>query len=130
MAAVPMEFRGTLYDLLSRTARQVYLVGDAQLSGVGVGGGPIIPPGGGGGGGGGGPVDPGYGYPERPVDPGYGYPIGGRPHPEHPIVTPPNEPPPTNPPDGDGFLKPPPEGGWGYHATYGWLFNPAQAGPK
>jgi hypothetical protein len=73
---------------------------------------------------------------------------GPQPHPEHPIVLPPVEPggppvqiwpspghpahpivlpdPPPNPPDEDGFVKPPPTGGgWAYHEDYGWLFQPA-----
>jgi hypothetical protein len=44
MASVPIEVRGTLYDLQTKSSRQVFLVGEASLSGVGVGGGPIIPP--------------------------------------------------------------------------------------
>lgn len=79
MAAVEVTITGTLYDKLSRTTQQVVLIGEASLTGLGVGGGPIIPsprpPSGGG------PVDPGYSPPwaQLPVDPGYGFPIGGRP---------------------------------------------------
>lgn len=125
MAAVAIEINGLLYDKVRRTTQNVVLRGMASVIGLEVGGGPMP-------GGPDAPVDPGYGYPERPVDPGYGYPIGGRPHPEHPIVLPPDEPPPVGPPDQDGFLKPPPEGGWGYHNVYGWLFNPKEgvATPK
>jgi len=135
MAAVEVTLDGMAYDKLARTSRPVVFIGQAFLTGVGVGGGPMP--------GGGGPVDPGYGYPERPVDPGYGYPIrpvdpgygvpvGGRPHPEHPIVLPP-DPPPTGPADDNGFIKPPPsDGGWAYHETYGWGMypKPGSAGPK
>lgn len=104
MAAVEVTISGILFDKLSRTTQNVVLIGEATLSGVGIGGGPIYPPSGGGGGGGGRPpVDPGYGYPERPVDPDYGFPVGGRPHPEHPIIIPvppdaPHVPPPGSPP--------------------------------
>lgn len=44
MAAVPVEIRGTLYDLASKSSRQVFIQGSAVRSDVGVGGGPIIPP--------------------------------------------------------------------------------------
>lgn len=129
MAAVKITINGVICDMYGRTiSGPVKIVGEAMYSDRGVGGGPLP--------GGGAPVDPGYGYPEYPVDPGYGVPERPRPpsdaHPEHPIVLPPDEPPPTNPPDSDGFLKPPPEGGWGYHQVYGWLYNPAEgvAAPK
>lgn len=111
MSSVEVTVTGVLYDKLARTAQQVVLIGEATLTGVGVGGGPIIPPskppvqp----------PVDPGYGYPEKPVDPGYGYPVGGPPRPAHPIYLPPGIWP--NPPEGIAPLPehpiviPPPEG--------------------
>lgn len=44
MAAVPMSFRCTLYDLMSKSSREVFLEGDAYITGLGVGGGPIYPP--------------------------------------------------------------------------------------
>ena len=117
MAAVAIQIRGTLYDLLSRTSRQVLLQGEASLLGLGIGGGPVLPPESGGG-----PVDPGYGYPERPVDPGWGVPerpphIWGPtdPRPTPPIVIPPNVPPGMQPPEapspGDPTTPvPPPQG--------------------
>lgn len=51
MAALPVTLSGTLYDLYQRTTQQVVFIGDASLTGVGVGGGPIVPPDQGGGGG-------------------------------------------------------------------------------
>ena len=130
MAAVAIQIRGTLYDLLSRTSRQVLLQGEASLLGLGIGGGPIVPPEGGGGDGDHiwGPTDP------RPTPPIYwpGYPGGGGggegpphiwgptdPRPTPPIYVPPNVPPSLQPPDpphpGDPVTPvPPPEGspGW------------------
>jgi len=52
-----------------------------------------------------------------------------------PIINPdpPVDPPPGGTPDNGGFLKPPPpEGGWGYHQDYGWVYAPGTggAGPK
>lgn len=131
MAAVELTITGVLYDKLARTSQNVVLIGEASLTGLGVGGGPL-PPGSGsrppsgpvdpGYGYPEKPVDPGYGYPERPVDPGYGHPIGGRPHPEHPIYYPPMVPPsmqpPTPPNPGDPTTPvPPPEGSQGWPVT-------------
>jgi hypothetical protein len=127
MAAVEVTITGTLYDKHRRTTQQVVLIGEASLTGVGIGGGPMP---GGPGGGPGGPVDPGWGYPERPVDPAYGIPITGRPHPEHPIYFPPVLTPPDPP---AGGTKPPPEGegGWGfYDGRWGYFPGPTQPGPK
>ena len=44
MAAVELTITGVLYDKLARTTQQVVLIGEASLTGVGVGGGPVIPP--------------------------------------------------------------------------------------
>lgn len=98
MAAVPVEIRGTEYDLLNRTTRQVFIVGELARSDLSVGGGPIIPPGNGGGGGGGRPP-----HPEHPIPP----------IPAHPIVLPPNPPidPPIDPPTS------PPSDNW----VWGWV---------
>ena len=63
MAAVEVTITGMLYDKLARTSRPVVLIGEATLTGVGIGGGPLP--------GGGGPVDPGWGV-TPPVDPGWG----------------------------------------------------------
>ena len=123
MAAVEVTISGVLYDKLNRTVQNVVLIGEASLTGLGVGGGPIIPPGGGGGSPPGiwGPNDP---RPNPPIafPPGW---VGGIP-PEG-----------WNPPEGSGddqgFIKPPPEnGGWGYHEDYGWGYYPGKsgAGPK
>lgn len=111
MAAVEVTISGMLYDKINRTTQNVVLIGEATLTGLGVGGGPIVPP------------------QQPPVDPGYGQPVppdmiwGGRPPPpwypggpgwvpkppdpptsiwppgpgidwpEHPIVLPPEDPP-------------------------------------
>ena len=137
MAAVPVEIRGTLYDLASKSTRQVYLVGEAVRSDVGVGGGPM--PGG----------DLGFwgGYRPPYVDAG---PPGQQPdgiwggyRPPYvdaglPMPQPPDPPidvvPPGTPPD--EVVKAAPPGGWGYYtdsagAPYA-AYRPAadQAGPK
>lgn len=113
MAAVEVTISGMLYDKLNRTTQNVVLIGEATLTGLGVGGGPM-PPGPGGG--------PGY-RPEHPIywppgtqphpeHPIY-YPPGSLPHPEHPIVLPkpPIDPPPTDPP------TQPPSDNW----VWGWV---------
>lgn len=144
MAAVEVTITGVLYDKLARTTQQVVLIGDATLTGLGVGGGPIQPPGQPPGGGGGGqpphpafPIwgGPGAGFPDKP-----GYPpvVGGGP------VVPPEGPPDGGQPPTDGTTpggdKPPPQGqaGWGYVAQWddgtpgGWGYfpGPGEAGPK
>lgn len=129
MAAVEVTITGLLYDKLARTTQNVVLIGEASLTGLGVGGGPIYPKP---------PVgiwpNPPEGiapHPEHPIAPGGPPPQvwpgpGPLPHPEHPIVLP--DPPvdiPPGEPDGDGFIKnPPPGGGWAYHAKYGWMYDP------
>lgn len=129
MAAIEVTISGVLYDKLSRTMRPVVLIGEASLTGVGVGGGPIIPPGGGG--------EPPlgiWGPPDMP--PGFwgggmGPGVKPQPKPEHPIVIP--EPPTEPPPGGGEAVKPPPEdGGWGYFPEYGWGYFPkaSSSGPK
>jgi hypothetical protein len=135
MAAVEITLSGVLYDKLSRTTQQVVLIGDASLTGLGVGGGPM-PPGQGGGqppGIWGGPIDPypGHGLPGAPGT----WPGQNPPHPAHPIVTPPEGPPnggqPPDPPTAD--KPPPPEGGWGWMASasqWGYFLGPQQAQPK
>ena len=110
MSAVEVTISGVLYDKVNRTTQNVVLIGEAFLTGLGVGGGPIIPPPGPGG-----PVDPGYGKPTPPdviwggrPPPGGGSwvpPQPGDPHPSHPIALPgdpwwPTDPPPTIPPPG------------------------------
>lgn len=44
MASVEVTITGMLYDKLARTSQNVVLIGEASLTGLGVGGGPIIPP--------------------------------------------------------------------------------------
>lgn len=123
MAAIDITISGVLYDKLSRTTRPVVLIGEASLTGLGIGGGPILPPEGGGGP----PVSPGV--PTHPIMlPGM--PGWGDPRPEHPIYWPP---PPTDPPTIPSDPKPPPaEGGWGWSPEYGWGYfpGPTQPGPK
>lgn len=114
MAGVEVTISGILYDRVNRTTQNVVLIGEATLTGLGVGGGPIIPPGGGGSPPGiWGPTDP------RPTPPIH--------LPEAPSI--PTEPPP------DGADKPPPEGegGWGFVAEWSrWGYFPGEdeASPK
>jgi hypothetical protein len=133
MAAVEVTITGTLYDKLRRTTQQVVLIGEATLTGVGIGGGPI---GGGGGGGGGGegiwgPADP---RPTNPIalpsDPPLGTWGPNDPRPSQPIYLPPDITPPEPPASG---TKPPPAdgAGWGYYdGRWGYFPGPSDAGPK
>ena len=127
MAAIDITISGVLYDKLSRTTRPVVLIGEASLTGLGVGGGPIVPgdpPGIWG------PTDP---RPSHPINLPPWYPgdppgIWGPtdPRPSHPIVIPK---PPTDPPATPTEPKPPPaDGGWGWHPEYGWGFFPMTGG--
>lgn len=43
MASVPVTLDGVVYDLLNRTTQRVVFIGQASLTGLGVGGGPVIP---------------------------------------------------------------------------------------
>lgn len=112
MAAVEITISGVLYDKVNRTSQNVVLIGEATLTGLGVGGGPMPP---GGGTGIWGPTDPrptppiylppGYpgsppsgAHPEHPIY----WPPGTQPHPEHPIALPP----PTVWPPGPGIDVP------------------------
>lgn len=91
MAGIDITISGVLYDKLARTSRPVAIIGEATYTGLSVGGGPIYPP-------------------EQPP--------GEVPHPEHPIVLPPDKPtdpptePPTNPPSADWS--------WVWNPRYGW----------
>lgn len=112
MASVEVTISGVLYDKTARTMQPVVLIGEASLTGVGVGGGPIIPPDQGPPGiwgppgpWPGWPADPGIpgNTPERPPGIWGG---GNRPFPTPPIVippeqTPPGMQPPTPPKPGD-----------------------------
>src|SRR5262245_23830275 len=128
MAGKPIIISGVLYDKYGRTSSPVTLVGEYYDPSLSIWHEPIIPPeqpgqpplgiwG---------PTDP---RPSPPIymPPGWwGNPGGWNPHPEHPIVIPP---PPTDPPDNPGAIKPPPEGGgWGYSPEYGWGYFPMKGG--
>ena len=104
MAAVEVTISGVLFDKVNRTTQNVVLVGEASLTGLGVGGGPVIPPSGGGGSPPGiwGPTDPRPGNPISGIPglPGYEPPsrppiIWGPddPRPQPPIELPPDLPP-------------------------------------
>lgn len=114
MSAVEVTITGMLYDRINRTTQNVVLIGEASLTGLGIGGGPVLPPGNGG----------------KP--PGFWGPTDPRPTP--PIYIPPGGGIPTEPPP-DGGDKPPPTegGGWGFVAEWSrWGYFPAadQAAPK
>ena len=123
MAAIPTEFRGTLFDLQSKSSREVFLTGVSYRSDMEVGGGPVYPPGGSGGGGQ--PSHPIWGPPGSnfPGGPGSGYPpVAG--HPLPPIEGPPDG---GQPPVDSGSDKPPPANaaGWGWVSEWGrWGFFP------
>lgn len=120
MSAIEITITGVLYDKINRTSQPVVLIGEASLTGLGVGGGPIIPP----------PFDPNAPRPSHPIakpgDPWWGQDL----HPEHPIVIPPSPiDPPINLPPG-GTPMPPAVGvpipGWAvWVPTKGWTFVPA-----
>ena len=118
MAAVEITISGMLYDRLNRTVQNVVLIGEANLTGLGVGGGPIIPPAQPPNWGPGGPPHPAFpisGPPGSIFPPGSGYPpvIGGGPI--YPPNIPPSLTPPTPPNPGDPTTPlPPPAGspGW------------------
>src|SRR4029077_1259295 len=127
MASIEVTITGILYDRLNRTAQNVVLIGEASYSGLGVGGGPM-------------PGQPPLGVWGPPQMPpgfwggGMGPGVKPQPHPEHPIVLPPDVPPiPTDPPP-DGADKPPPEnGGGGFVAEWSqWGYFPGstEAQPK
>lgn len=102
MAAVEVTISGVLYDKVNRTMQNVVLIGEASLTGVGIGGGPIYPP----------AKPPGDGKP-----PGiWGGPID--PYPGHPLPEPPpgaGEKPPIDP------GAPPVTWKAVWHPTEGWI---------
>ena len=133
MAGVEVTITGILYDRAARTQQNVTLIGEAILTGLGVGGGPIIP------------ERPSL--PERPEKPPGIWPSPGRP--SHPIYRPgpgdrpvdpgwgvegPGIPPKPEEPPPDGADKPPPEGGgWGFVSEWSqWGYFPGEdaAQPK
>lgn len=106
MSAVEVTITGILFDKLARTSQNVVLIGEATLTGLGVGGGPIQPPAQPPGGGGQPPgIWPGPGDPDFPGKPPGG---GGKPpgiwggpidpYPGHPLPEPPGKPPSPVPP--------------------------------
>lgn len=120
MAAVEITISGVLYDKLNRTTQPVVLIGEASLTGLGLGGGPIVPPA------------------QPPSDPVHIWGGGNVPMPSPPIANVPGAPgyrPPEPGAPPDPGLKPPPAaGGWGYVGLpgYGWAYYPGphEAGPK
>lgn len=90
MAAVEVTITGVIWDKLARTGRPVVIIGEASLTGLSIGGGPM-PPGEGGG------QPPGGGV--------------GDAHPEHPIYWPPTPSHPIYNPGGPPGSSPP--GFWG-----------------
>lgn len=115
MAAVPVAINGVFYPSNKKDPPiKGVIFGNAFIPGLGVGGGPIEPP------------------PDIKPDPPlviWGGPFDP-PHPEHPIVLPP-EPPPTTPP---GNIEKPHEG-WNWsEAKSGWYYlgipGEGEAGPK
>lgn len=122
MASVEVTISGVLFDKIARTTQPVVLIGEASLTGVGVGGGPIYPPEKPPGGPPGQPTFPIWGPPGSnfPDKPGYP-PVAGHPLPIPPI--------PTEPPSNPNEPKPPPpDGGWGWHPEYGWGYFPMTGG--
>lgn len=127
MSAVEVTVSGVLFDKQNRTVQNVVLIGEATLTGLGVGGGPMPP----------GPGSPGQppsiwpspGHPAHPIvlppeqPPGGGQPPsiwpnppeGIAPHPEHPIVLPE---PPDKPPEP---IAPPVSWKAVWHPTEGWI---------
>ena len=97
--------------------------GTAYDPSLGIWGGPIVPgeqpPSGGPPGQ---PIHPIWGPPGITLPPGPGYPpVAG-----HPLPIPPM--PPDLPPNPSEPKPPPPEGGWGWHPTYGWGYFPGGGG--
>lgn len=124
MSGVEVTITGILYDRMNRTQQNVTLIGEAILTNVGIGGGPIVPE----------PQPPGiWPSPGRPSHPIY-YPRPGEGRPVDPGYGVPDIPPkPTEPPPDGGDKPPPEEGGWGYVAEWSqWGYFPGegQAQPK
>ena len=131
MAGLDVTITGVLYDKITRTGHPVVLIGEATLTGLGVGGGPM-PPGEG--------KPPSDAHPEHPIY----WPPGSQPHPEHPIYYPPGtgggRPPhpehpippipahpivlppdkPTDPPTEPPTQPADPQWNWAWTPEYGW----------
>lgn len=128
MAGVQVTIDGVIWDKHLKAGRPVTIIGEAILTGLGVGGGPIMPPEGGGGGGapdhiwGGGnvpmPTPPIANVPGAPGYPGGGKPPGIwggpiDPYPGHPLPEPPGKP--------EEPVQPPIEWKAVWHPTAGWV---------
>lgn len=114
MATVKITINGVICDLYGRTITgPVKIVGEAMYTDVTPG--HPLPPGEG-------PVDPGYGVPERP------------PHPAHPIVLPgdPGWGPPIDPPTEPPTQPPDPNWQWVYDRQHGWhpAYVPGEGDPQ
>lgn len=109
MAAVEVTISGVLYDKTARTMQPVVLIGEASLTGLGVGGGPIPP------------------EPQPPKPPTWGghpeHPIYYPPIPTHPIVLPPDKPtePPIDPPIEPPTNPPNVQWSWCWNPNTGWI---------
>lgn len=128
MSAVEVTISGVLWDKTLKAGRPVTLIGEAIITGLGVGGGPMPP------GEGGQPpsIWPSPGHPAHPIAPGGPpptiwpdprppagvWPDPNPPHPAHPIVTPPPGSPDQPPPDP---IEPPIEWKAVWHPTEGWV---------
>lgn len=102
MAAVEVTISGVLFDKVNRTTQNVVLIGEASLTGIGVGGGPIIPP-------------------EQPGKPPGIWGGGNVPMPNPPIANVPGAPgyePPNKPPEP---IQPPVQWKAVWHPTEGWI---------
>ena len=127
MAGVEVTITGILYDRAARTQQNVTLIGEALLTGLGVGGGPVYPE----------PKPPGIwpspGHPAHPIAPGGRPGWGGPVDPGWGVEGPAIPPKPEEPPPG-GADKPPPEGGgWGFVSEWSqWGYFPGEdaAQPK
>lgn len=134
MASIPVTLDGVLYDLANRTTQRVVFIGDASISGLSIGGGPIQPPAGQPPQGGGQPPHPafpiwgppGINFPDKP-----GYPpvVGGGPIiPPGSSVTPPKPGDATPPPDAPPkpTAPPPPDGAWYWQGVWQmWVWVPS-----
>lgn len=102
MAAVEITISGVLYDKYNRTQQNVVLIGEAMITGLHVGGGPM---------------PPGEGKP-----PGI-WGGGNEPFPTPPIHLPPDRPKPPEP------IQPPIEWKAVWHPTEGWVVVGIPTGP-
>lgn len=129
MAAVPVTLRGVVtqgmgpagpYDV----GQEITFVGLLNITGLGVGGGPVIPP----------AQPPVSGPPGVPIHPIWGPPGFNPPGPGMPPgigggpIIPPSLTPPDPPTDPSVGKPPPPGGGWGWHPEYGWGYFPGGGG--